>query len=433
MDTVSRIPLSVGQQALWLSWMLEPERPIHLIPMQLLVRGELDVSRLHAAVTALGEAYPQLRGRVEKIPGGPVLTWRDAPEIPVVDKTSELERVDAVRQTWRQPFDLTKGPLARVHVLRGRGYTVFLLTVHHIVADGESILILFEALRQAYAGQALAPADQVGPLVEFARRSQALAETSRGDPARAHWRRVLGTEMPPEYLPPTGDGTYLMHQADVPATLAERIRARASELGVSYFTALLAGYLVTLRSCTGVDDLLVSLPFHGRTEPGLRDTVGYFVNALPFRHRLAATDTYAELVVRLRLELKACYHHAELPLPAIMREVRLVGPEAGKRTRQTIFQYWHAGARAGVDLQRLDLGDCVLSLLENESSAGFAMAMHIREDSSGTRVLWKDPEGMVGAVRVRTLAEVYLTVLSALADDPGSRIAPVLTGHAGWS
>ncbi|MEV6907961.1 condensation domain-containing protein [Amycolatopsis sp. NPDC051071] len=433
MDTVSHVPLSVGQQALWLSWMLEPEQPIHLIPMQLLVRGALEMSRLHAAVTALGEAYPQLRGRVEKIPGGQVLSWKDAPEIPVVEKVTELERVQAVRQTWQQPFDLTKGPLARVHVLRGRDYTVFLVTVHHLVADGESILILFESLRQAYEGQALTPADQVGPLVEFARRSRALADTSLGDPARAHWRRVLGTEMPPVYLAPTGDGTYLMHQADVPATLAERLRARAPELGVSYFTVLFAGYLVTLRSCTGVDDLLVSLPFHGRTEPGLRDTIGYFVNALPFRHRLTATDTYAELVTRLRLELKACYTHGELPLPAIMREVRLVGPEAGKRTRQTIFQYWHAGARAGVDLQRLVMGDCVLSLLENESSAGFAMTMHVREGSSGTLVLWKDPEGLVGAERVRTLAEVYLTVLSAIADDPGSGIAPVRTGHAGWS
>lgn len=433
MGTVSHVPLSVGQQALWLSWMLEPERPIHLIPMQLRVRGTLDVPRLRAAVTALGVAYPQLRGRVEKVPGGPVLNWADAPEIPVVDEATDLERVQAVRRTWQQPFDLTTGPLARVHVLRGRDYAVLLVTVHHIVADGESILILFESLRQAYAGQALAPADQVGPLVEFARRSRALAETAQGDPARAHWRRVLGTEPPPVYLAPTGDGAYLMHQADVPATLAERLRARALELGVSYFTVLFAGYLVTLRGCTGVDDLLVSLPFHGRTDPGLRDTVGYFVNALPFRHRLTATDTYAELVVRLRRELKSCYAHGELPLPAIMREVGLVGPEAGKRTRQTIFQYWHAGTRAGVDLQRLDLGDCVLSLLENESSAGFAMAMHVREDSSGTRVLWKDPDGVVGAARVRTLAEVYLTVLSALADDPQDRIAPVGTDHGGRS
>ncbi|PXX56300.1 condensation domain-containing protein [Nocardia tenerifensis] len=431
MDTVSHIPLSVGQQALWVSWMLEPERPIHLIPGPMLVRGTLDMSRLRAAVTALGEAYPQLRGRVEKIPGGPVLSWKDAPEIPVVDEVTKLERVQATRQAWQQPFDLTKGPLARVHVLRGPDYTVFLVTVHHIVFDGASTLILLESLRQAYMGQALAPADQVGPLVEFARRSRALADTSQGDPARAHWRRVLGTEMPPVYLAPTGDGTYLTHQADVPAALIERLRSRATELGVSYFTVLFAGYLVTLRSCTGVDDLLVTLPFHGRTEPGLRDTIGYFVNALPIRHRLTATDTYAELVTRLRVELKACYRYGELPLQSIMREARLVGPEAGERTRQTDFQYWHAGLRAGVDVQRLDLGDCVLSMLEKESSAGFTLTVNVREDSSGTLVLWKDPEGLVGAGRVRTLAEVYLTVLSAIADDPRSRLAPVRTGHAG--
>ena len=189
MDSVASIPLSVGQEAMWIDWKTEPEAPVRIIATPFQVHGRLDMPRLRAAVHALSVAYPRLRGRIQHTSDGPVLTWADAPRIPVAERSTSLGRDEAVRLAWRQPFDLAAGPLARVHVLHGPGYTVLLLTVHHIVFDDASVPLSTDALRKAYAGQRLEPVDHSAspPLTEFARQSRELSDTPAGDVYRAHW------------------------------------------------------------------------------------------------------------------------------------------------------------------------------------------------------------------------------------------------------
>ncbi|MFE9426431.1 condensation domain-containing protein [Kitasatospora sp. NPDC006697] len=431
------IPLSVGQEAMWLAWELEPEQLTHIIPLPFLVAGELDPARLRQAVAAVGEAYPQLRARVVRTAGRPVLSWEQAPEIPVVERTVTAEPAQAVRETWQVPFDLGAGPLARVHLLRGPDYTLLLFAVHHLVFDGASVLLMLDAFRRAYDGEQPRPAQRPEALTAFAHRSRELADTAAGDALRAYWKGALGETVPEPALPANQDAQprYTMLSADVPSDLADGLRSRAEELGCSYFTVLLAAYFVLLRRHSGTEDLMVSIPFHGRTDPQVREEIGYFVNPLPVRLRLRDTDLYTDLVAALRSAVKERLRHGELPLAAIMRAGGFTGPQARARTHQSLFQYWHAGRHQEVDVQNLALrwggARCVLSLLDMESTANYRLAVMVREDSGGTHVLWKDPAGAVGPTSVAELAEDYLAVLKSLAAAPQSPIAPVLKQSAG--
>jgi amino acid adenylation domain-containing protein len=426
-----QIPLSVGQEAMWIGWKLDPSQWSHIIPTPFLVHGTLDLTRLRAAVAALGEAYPQLRARITSGAGGLVLDWSDAPEIEVRESTLVGDRDAAVRRTWQRAFDLRRGPLARVEVLRGPDDTVLLLSVHHLVYDGASILILLDALRRAYAGESLSPADHAQALAAYAHRSRELADTAAGDLLRAYWRRALGAPAPDFDLPATVDTPqYTVRSETLEPSLVADLRGRAADLGVSYVTVLLAGYFALLRRHTGAEDVLAFLPFHGRTTEALRDQIGYFVNALPIRSEVRGSDSYADLVHRLRDRVKDAMQHGDLPLPAIMRAAGLTGPAARARTHQTVFQYWNARLRDGVDVQAVRLcapdATATLRLLDMESSAGFTLAVMVREDSSGTHVLWKDPTGAVGPTMVAALAADYRTILRELSADPNAALLPAL-------
>ncbi|WNG18185.1 amino acid adenylation domain-containing protein [Cystobacter fuscus] len=422
-----QIPLSVGQEAMWIGWKLDPGQWSHIIPTPFLVRGTLDMTRLRAAIAALGETYPQLRARISSGSDGLVLDWSDAPPIEVRESTFVGDRDAAIRRTWQLPFDLRRGPLARVDVLHGPDETVLLLAIHHIVYDGASILILLDALRRAYAGESLSPADPTEALTAYARRSRELADTTAGDASREYWRRVLGAPTPEFSLPATVDTPqYTVRSETLEPRLVADLRGRAEDLGVSYVTVLMAGYFALLRQHTGAEDVLAFLPFHGRTTEALRDRIGYFVNALPIRGEVRASDSYADLVHRLRGRVKDAMRHGELPLPAIMRAAGLTGPAARARTHQTVFQYWNAGLRDDVDVRALRLcapeAVATLSLLDMESSAGFTLAVMVREDSSGTHVLWKDPAGAVGPTRVATLAADYRAILRELSTNPNAAL-----------
>ncbi|GGY99457.1 hypothetical protein GCM10010300_49230 [Streptomyces olivaceoviridis] len=422
-DPVEQIPLSVGQEAMWIVWQRDPGQWIHIIPSPFAVRGTIDFARLGQAVAALGCAFPQLRGRVVPSARGPVLDWSDAPHIPVRESTTSLACDEAVRRVWQVPFDLRRGPLARVDLLHGPDYTVLVLAVHHLVSDGTSVLILADALRRAYAGEPLPAGDPAPALRAFADRSRELADTPAGEAHRAYWRQALGQDAPGPLLPRSVDEpAYTALGEPLPADLVARLRSRAEELGVSYVTVLLGAYYALLHRHSGASDLLVFLPFHGRTDDALRDRVGYFVNPLPIRLTVHERDTFADLLSRVRGRMKDGMRHGDLPLPAMMRAAGLTGPDAHARTHQTVFQYWNNGRRDGVDLTELRLeapgSSAVLSLLDNESSAGFPLTLMVREERNETHVLWKDPTGAVGPTQVSALAAGYREALEAIAADP---------------
>ncbi|MEV5954539.1 condensation domain-containing protein [Streptomyces sp. NPDC051987] len=435
-DTPHSVPLSVGQEAMKVAWQIDPRQWTNIIPVPLAVDGDLDPGRLRHAVDRLGTAFPHLRGHVTGGPGSHRLDWGDAPPIPVTEITSDLARDEAVRLAWRAPFDLHTGPLARVQLLTGPDWQVLLLTLHHIVADGASVLLLLEALRQAYAGKPIDVPDDPRALQAHALRSVRLAEHTDGERHRAYWAAELGTGITPLTLPATpADPPRPTMLSDVlPDDLVSGLRHRAKTSGVSYVTTLMAGYYALLRRHTGASDVLSFLPFHGRTLEETRQQVGYFVNLLPVRARVSAADTYTDVMRRLRERVKSALAHGDLPLPTIMRSAGLVGPQARELTHRSIFQYWHAGLRDGLDVMDLRLdapgSHAVLSLQDIESTAGFTLAVMVREDSAGTHVLWKDPFGALGEPLLKALATDYQDILWTVADDPDTPVAEILANPA---
>lgn len=192
----TQLPLSVNQEAMWVSWQLAPAKWENTISLALVVDGELELPCLRRAVAQLMRRHPELRARVARGAEGLCLDWSGTTEetVPVAVREANSTRTAALAAA-RVPFDLACGPLTRVEVLTGPDWTVLLISVHHITLDGASVTILLDELRRAYAGEQLAPPDDLTPLIEHARRSRAAADEVSGEPLWSYWREALA-ELP---------------------------------------------------------------------------------------------------------------------------------------------------------------------------------------------------------------------------------------------
>ncbi|PWI45127.1 hypothetical protein CK485_06920 [Streptomyces sp. ICBB 8177] len=418
---------------MWVTWRMDPGKWEHIIPLAFQVTGALDVERLRAAVDAVVRRHPALRARVSDAPEDPRLTWDGAPVAAVGVRVRAVsgER-DAAITAARAPFDLTAGPLARVEVLEGPGYTVLLLTVHHIVLDGTSIPLLLDDLRRAYAGEDIGGPEDPAPLVAHAARSREAAEGDAGEPLRAFWRQAL-RDAPEDGLLAAPDANGSAEPVTWPLALepetAAGVARLADALGVSRFTVAFAALFVVLRHHTGGDDLIISAPYHGRSDQALAGRVGFFVNVLPFRLRMRASDTYERVVRELRSVVRESLAHGTLPLPAILRTAGLVGPRARHTTHQVVFEYWNTASETGVDVFDFALAHegtrCGLSMLDLTDVADYRLTVMLAEGSTGSRMLWKDPSGTVGADRIASLARDYHAVLSDMPADPRRTLADI--------
>jgi hypothetical protein len=137
---------------------LEPGTFVNNIFRGLVLSGPLDVAAFERTIAELVRRHASLRTRfpvedgepkqvVEPgFPGGgPALELRDLSDVP--EEAREARVMELATEESRRPFDLANGPLFRARLFRlGAEEHAFLLSLHHIVADGWSMGLLFRDL-----------------------------------------------------------------------------------------------------------------------------------------------------------------------------------------------------------------------------------------------------------------------------------------------
>ena len=115
------------------------------------------VTRDHSIVQELVDRHPGLRTTFEERDGALLQRVHERPPLPfeVVDASAwgEEELHRRLEDEAHRPFDLERGPLVRMHLFRiASDDHIFLLTVHHIVGDFWSLVLVLEEMQALYRG-----------------------------------------------------------------------------------------------------------------------------------------------------------------------------------------------------------------------------------------------------------------------------------------
>jgi amino acid adenylation domain-containing protein/thioester reductase-like protein len=283
-------PLSCGQQALWYLNQLEPDSTAYHLGLCLELHGVLDEAALALAWADIGLRHPQLRARF--------IIQTDVPSVAIEAVPAPL-RVEAggaenLKQFWQEiaerPFNLDREAPVRALLLRGsNGVSHLLLCSHHIVTDLWSSAIILRELSAGYrarmaGGNAPTVAGRKMEYPKFAFAERRWLAEPEGCDAWNFWRHHFdGVRLDPILTRNVGNGT----SGEVPLVLAETegrlIRQVAREKATTPYAVLLAGYARLLGEETGLDELIIGSPATLRNRAALRNTVGYFVNAVPVR------------------------------------------------------------------------------------------------------------------------------------------------------
>ena len=179
-------PMSYAQQRLWFLEEFAPGGAEYVTALALRLRGALDLGALGAALNALAARHESLRTTFDSVDGRGVQLVHQPWEVPLplqdLSELLEQERQSALRRLLAEergrPFDLRRGPLLRVGLVRlADGDHVLALTLHHIVTDGWSTSVLLTDLAHLYRAELGSIEAQLPPLpVQYA--------------DYAHWQRT---------------------------------------------------------------------------------------------------------------------------------------------------------------------------------------------------------------------------------------------------
>jgi len=330
------MPLSFGQQQLWLIDQIAPGGNLYNIPAVIALDGDLDTAALAAALAGAVERHESLRTRFERTADGARQVIEAAPApLPGIDLTAlpaaiaerEAEQLGAAEAA--RPFDLERGPVLRAALLRlGPTRHVLLLTVHHIVADGWSMEILTRDLAAFYD----ADAGRLPPLpiqfADFAFHQRQRLRGERLDALLAFWRDRLADPPPPLPLPLDRPRAAVRSELaaersrTIPAPMPGAVLRLGEEARATPFITLLAVFQALLARYSTETDLVLGTPVANRHQREVEDLVGYFVNTLVLRTEVTKNLPFRALLERARDTAVDAYAHQELPFEKLVEELR---------------------------------------------------------------------------------------------------------------
>src|SRR6185295_14249592 len=109
----------------------------------------------------------------------------------------------------------------------------------------------------------------------------------------------------------------------LPADLVRAAKALGQREGASLFMVLLAAFQALLARWTGVDDVPVGTFSGNRGRAELEKLIGFFINTLVLRTRLADAPGFGALVARVRDVTLGAFAHQEVPFEKLLEELRL--------------------------------------------------------------------------------------------------------------
>ncbi|MFK4273134.1 amino acid adenylation domain-containing protein, partial [Streptomyces milbemycinicus] len=435
------VPVSFAQRRLWFLGQLEGLSGTYNVPLSLRLCGRLDVGALRLAVGDVLGRHESLRTVFPQVDGVPfqrvVGVGVAVPSFEVVDVVGvgEGELAGLLVREAGAGFDLSCDlPLrVRLFVLGGDEF-VLLVVVHHIAADGWSMVPLARDLSVAYGARVGGGVPGWEPLgVQYADYALWQREVlgSEDDPGSVisqqlgYWRGVLAgvpeqLELPVDRpRPAVASHVGGSVGVRVPAGVHGRLVELARGSGVSVFMVVQAALAVVLTRMGAGTDIPIGTPVAGRTDDALDDLVGFFVNTLVLRTDVSGDPTFRELVGRVRETDLAAFAHQDVPFE---RLVEVLNPQRSM-ARHPLFQVmlsFQNNTRPDLTMPGLDTTDQPLGAV----TVKFDLTVNLSELRAGD----DGPGGLSGHVDYRTdlfdaasmeaLAGRLVRVLESVTADP---------------
>ncbi|MCF2860137.1 amino acid adenylation domain-containing protein [Pseudoalteromonas sp. SMS1] len=450
--STSPIPLSKAQQGLWLLQKQNPTLSSYHVPMVFEVTN-LNVACMQDALDWVSKKHPILSVVISEIEGLPqqVITHL-APNLTpqYAQATTKSALLALIKEDIKRPFLISQNTtsvesnqlLWRATHWRidhsSQPLDVIVLVFHHLIIDGVSATRLLEELWQAYQtrlsnNELLAPGQDLGFFAYLEWEKQML-NSAQSKVLKQYWQSNLHGPLPILTLPEKRQVSSTEKLASrielpLPGNGLARIEAYCSTHKINPAAFFLAAFQTLLSAKTRCTDILVGIPVLHRPTKEMTDSLGLFVNQLPYRAHLNWHQTFDELALNNQRGLGQLIKHSALPFSEIVRTVQAPRAKHDHPIFQIGFAY-HNFLKAEWIESNQDLVNSIWQSCLQEPELD--LSLEITPLPNTFKIAFKFNAYVYPVHAVNALAEEFLTLLEDVmfANKPTLNELPIFASHS---
>ncbi len=423
-------PLSYAQQRMWFLNRLTPDSPVYNLPLAVRITGpfkkdifEISLKTIIKRHEILRTTFREIKGEVRQITGpASAITI----EILPAGNTPLLE---VIQTTARQSFDLEKGPLGIVRLIKtAEEEHVMIIVMHHIISDGWSMGVLVREFTLLYEALIKGETPVLPPLkiqyADYAQWQKKWLEGERLQKQLSFWRKTL-TASPP-VLELMGDkarpktlsnrGAQIYHTLD--SKQWQALKKRAGQYKLTDFMFLLALFYNLLHRYTRQEDICIGTPVANRNRAELEPLIGFFVNTLVLRCAFDPDDSATTFFTRVKNTAVEAFAHQDIPFEMLVQELQ----PARDMSHSPLFQafFTHTAFNKSVDFPK---GPLHFTPLEQEvKTAKFELSLFTQETAEGLNITFEYNTDLYSADFIDRMAQHFKTLSVQWADHDFEKI-----------
>jgi amino acid adenylation domain-containing protein/non-ribosomal peptide synthase protein (TIGR01720 family) len=451
-ESATSYSLSPGQEAIWFICCAAPENGAYNIAAAARIVGGVNVGKLQEAFQTLVDRHPALRTTFTSQEGIPIqqvsaISQAGFTVVDATDRTEEQLNL-LLGEDAREPFDFANGPLMRVRLYRRPSDEfVFLIAIHHLVADFWSLAILMDELGKLYPAQTGDATDDASgelPLIrdsykQYVKRQQEMLQSAAADDLFEYWRSRL--EGAPEALKLPIDKPRPLVQSYSGGSVWIALKPETAKglvsLGAAHratiFTLLLTSYGILLSRWCNQEDILIGTPTAGRDSVDFAGVVGYFVNSVVLRSRIDESIDFGHLLENTRETVIGAFAHQEYPFSTLIKKLNV----ARDSSRSPLFQTMFALQKSHLDkdgaLAELSLGDPQATMRVggltlrgkrlNQGISQFELSLTIAEGSGRIQGCFEYNSDLFDLTTIERLSGHFARLLDNIIENPRARLS----------
>ncbi|GCE28515.1 hypothetical protein KDA_39990 [Dictyobacter alpinus] len=429
------VALSFAQQRLWFLQQLDAKATSYNLPGAYQLTGPLYIAVLWHSIQEIVRRHETLRTQFVAHDGSPeqvILPERTLP-LPLIDlslltgsqQQREVQRLST--QDAQRPFQLDKGPLFRIHLVRMQSDRhVLLFLFHHIIFDAWSIGLFIHELNVLYAAfmhQHSSPLTELPvSYSDYAVWQRQWFQGSVREQQTQYWLTQL-QGMSPLNLPTDRPRPSMLsmkgahYRARFPYSLLARLKALSQQEGVTLFMALVSTFQILAHRYTHQDDIVIGTSIANRLRPGTEHIIGFLVNTLLLRTDLSGNPSFQTVLKRVQRVIRDALTHQDMPFEELVAAIQTDRSWSTQPPLQVLFVFNNTPAT------QLQLGQTTAQPLMVESgSAKFDIMVEIQEVADGLDISFEYSTDLFEEDTIARLIAHWRNIIASATSQPAQRI-----------
>ena len=338
---LTKVMASFTQQQLWSLNQMMPQLPIFNTAYKIQFVGSINEKALEQSFLEIIRRHELLRTTFEMVNGQlvQVISPSHKVKLQFTDLTRcqnnvrEKQANHIIHNESIYPFDLTHGPLLRLHLIRLEDANhILIISVHHIVWDGWSMTILWRELKVLYQRFCneqtsfrlpelpIQFADYVHWQMDWLESREAKAQAN-------YWKNKLTgkttyLDLPFDHLK-TSEASFWLSKYSItfPKDVLNKVKNLSRRKEATPFMVMLSILKVLLHFYTTEEEISIATLVANRNRTEFESLIGLFTNTLILCTDLSGDPTFPELLLRVRETTLDAHTNADIPFEKIIQDL----------------------------------------------------------------------------------------------------------------